>query len=55
MPFAVTVTFQIEPGRMDEFMPLMLANAAASLSRRAGLPSVRRGTDRRAPGRGVPL
>jgi quinol monooxygenase YgiN len=35
MPFAVCVTLQIEPGRMDAFMPLMRANAAASLRNEA--------------------
>lgn len=30
--FAVCVTFQIVHGQMDVFMPLMLANARASLS-----------------------
>ena len=29
--FAVCVTFQIASGRMDAFLPLMLANAQASL------------------------
>jgi len=28
--FAVTVTFTVKPGRMADFMPLMLVNAAAS-------------------------
>ena len=32
MPFAVVVTFQIKPGRMEDFMPLMLQNAATSLA-----------------------
>ncbi|UWR13342.1 putative quinol monooxygenase [Sulfitobacter mediterraneus] len=34
--FAVVVTFQIEPGQMQAFMPLMLENARASLSGEEG-------------------
>lgn len=30
--FAVCATFQIAAGRMDDFMPLMLTNAQASLA-----------------------
>ena len=30
--FAVIVTFEIHPGRVEEFMPLMAANAATSLA-----------------------
>lgn len=29
--FAVVVTFRIEPGKLQTFLPLMLANARASL------------------------
>lgn len=29
--FVVVVTFQIKPGQIDAFLPLMLANAKASL------------------------
>ena len=36
MPFAVVVTFQIEPARYVEFMPLMLSNAQASLTQEPG-------------------
>ncbi len=32
MSFAVVVTFQIKPENMDEFMPLMVQNAATSLA-----------------------
>jgi quinol monooxygenase YgiN len=35
-PFSVWVEFQIKPGAMPAFMPLMLANAQASLSREPG-------------------
>lgn len=31
MAYAVTVTFEIAPGQMDAFMPLMRGNAAASV------------------------
>lgn len=34
--FAIVVTFQIKPGYVTAFMPLMLANAAASLSNESG-------------------
>lgn len=34
--FAVIVTFQIAPGQMQAFMPLMVANAHASLTDEAG-------------------
>ena len=34
--FSVWVEFQIKPGAMPAFMPLMLANARASLSREPG-------------------
>lgn len=30
MPYAVTVTFQINPDQFEDFMPLMLANAELS-------------------------
>jgi len=30
MPYAVVVTFEIKPDRIDEFMPLMLSNARTS-------------------------
>lgn len=33
--FAVTVTFEVAPGRMAEFLPLMLENARASLGEAA--------------------
>ena len=36
MPFAVVVTFQIEPACYMEFMPLMLSNARASLTQEKG-------------------
>ena len=34
--FAVLVRFEIEPGAMPRFMPLMLENAAASLAHEPG-------------------
>lgn len=34
--FAVTVTFQITPGQMQAFLPLMLQNARTSLQAEAG-------------------
>ncbi|SET48115.1 putative quinol monooxygenase [Oceanicella actignis] len=34
--YAVTVTFRIKPGRMDAFLPLMLANARTSLAEEPG-------------------
>lgn len=34
--FAVCVVFQIAPGSMDAFLPLMLANARASLANESG-------------------
>ena len=34
--YAVTVTFEIDPERIDEFMPLILANARASLGSEPG-------------------
>ncbi|MCR8726063.1 putative quinol monooxygenase [Frigidibacter sp. ROC022] len=34
--FAVVVTFQIVPGQMPAFLPLMLANARASLTAEDG-------------------
>ncbi len=30
--YAVVVTFEIKPGHIDEFMPLMLENASTSLA-----------------------
>lgn len=36
MSFAVCVTFEIAPGRMDDFMPLMLRNAWTSLAEESG-------------------
>ena len=33
---AVCVDFEIEPARLDEFMPIMRRNAAASLANEAG-------------------
>jgi quinol monooxygenase YgiN len=36
MTFAVCVTFEIKPEHAAEFMPLMLANARASLADEAG-------------------
>ncbi len=36
MSFAVVVTFQIRPGRMADFMPLMVQNAATSLANEPG-------------------
>lgn len=35
MPYAVTVSFEIKPDRLAEFMPLMLSNAATSLREEA--------------------
>lgn len=34
--YAVVVTFEITPGRIEAFMPLMLQNARTSLSDEAG-------------------
>ncbi|MEP3847044.1 MAG: putative quinol monooxygenase [Paracoccaceae bacterium] len=34
--YVVTVTFEIDPDRIDEFMPLMLANARASRDKEPG-------------------
>lgn len=34
--FAVTVTFRIKPGKLQEFLPLMHDNAATSLAEEAG-------------------
>lgn len=34
--FVVTVGFQLKPGRMDQFLPLMIENANASLTREPG-------------------
>lgn len=34
--FAVVVTFQVAPGQMQAFMPLMLENARASLTAEEG-------------------
>lgn len=36
MSYAVVVTFQIKPGAMPDFMPLMLANARTSLADEPG-------------------
>lgn len=36
MPYAVVVTFVINPVSLADFMPLMLANAQASLAQEAG-------------------
>lgn len=36
MPFAVVVTFEIAPGQMSAFLPLMQDNARASLKNEAG-------------------
>lgn len=35
--FAVTVTLEVAPGRMPDFLPLMLSNARASLAEPACL------------------
>jgi quinol monooxygenase YgiN len=34
--FALTVTFRLHPGQRDTFLPLMRANAAASLAEEPG-------------------
>ncbi|WP_375230421.1 putative quinol monooxygenase [Roseobacter sp. S98] len=46
--YAVTVTFEISPGRMPDFLPLMYANASASLSDEPGCRQFDVATD---PGR----
>lgn len=47
--FAVTVTFQIKPGRMADFLPLMLANARASLTAEDGCHQFDVATDPKRP------
>lgn len=36
MSYALTVLFRLKPGMMDEFLPLMLTNSAASLANEPG-------------------
>jgi (4S)-4-hydroxy-5-phosphonooxypentane-2,3-dione isomerase len=36
MTLALTVTFTLHPGRLDDFLPLMLANARTSLEAERG-------------------
>jgi len=50
MSYAVVVTFQIKPGRMEVFLPLMLDNAATSLAQEPGCQVFDVATDPVRPG-----
>ncbi|WP_299294467.1 putative quinol monooxygenase [uncultured Tateyamaria sp.] len=49
MPYAVTVIFAIKPGKIDDFMPHILANARASVAHEPGCQQFDVCTDRAQP------